>query len=130
MTRIYIKQGQPNQWTLAFEGLENPNFLNANVQCVCGHGGCSGSIQAKHHFVHVHHPPFDLALHCPKFSSLHILSQGCDCIVQALGLNRKARNCCLCEGVSLLAFFFFAILVLVLLLILLLFALSYYWSCC
>jgi hypothetical protein len=53
------------------------------------------------------------------------------CIVQALGLNHKARDCCLCEGVSLLAFFFFfAILVLVLLLLLLLFALSYYWSHC
>jgi hypothetical protein len=23
----------------AFEGLENPNFLDANAQCVCGHGG-------------------------------------------------------------------------------------------
>ncbi len=63
---IYIKQGQPNQWTLAFEGLENPNFLDATVQCVCGHGGCSGSIQAKHHFVHVHHPPFDLLLRAPQ----------------------------------------------------------------
>jgi hypothetical protein len=75
MTRTYIKQRQPNQWTLAFEGLENPNFLDANVQCVCGCGGRSGSIQGNHHFVHVHHPPFDLALHCPKFSGLPILLQ-------------------------------------------------------
>lgn len=46
-----------------------------------------------------------------NFSSVFDISQGCDHVVKALGLNCKVHNYCFCEGASLLALF---ILILVL----------------
>lgn len=46
-----------------------------------------------------------------NFSSVFDISQGCDHVVKALGLNCEVHNYCFCEGASLLALF---ILILVL----------------
>jgi hypothetical protein len=105
---LCVQQGQPNQRTLAFEGLEKPNFLN--VQWVYGHHGCNGFVQMEHHFVPIHHRPFNLALQYPIFLGVLLLLQGCDHVAKALGLNHKACDYCFREGASLLALFLFALL--------------------
>ncbi len=105
---LCVQQGQPNQRTLALEGLEKPNFLN--VQWVYGHHGCNGFVQMEHHFVPIHHRPFNLALQYPIFLGVLLLLQGCDHVAKALGLNHKACDYCFREGASLLALFLFALL--------------------
>ncbi len=79
------------------------------MQWVYGHHGCSDFVQMEHHFVPIHHLPFNLALQYPIFLGMLLLSQGCDHVAKALGLNHKACNCCFREGASLLALFFFAL---------------------
>jgi hypothetical protein len=106
---LCVQQGQPNQWTLAFEGLEKANFLNGHVQWVYGHHGRSGFVQMENHFFPIHHLPFNLAVQYPIFLGILLLSQGCDHVGKALGLNHKACNCCVREGASLLALCLFAL---------------------
>jgi hypothetical protein len=57
----------------------------------------------EHHFVPIHHLPFNLALQYPIFLGMLLLSQGCDHVAKALGLNHKACDYCCREGASLLA---------------------------
>lgn len=103
MTKIYIKQRQPNQWTLVFEDLKNTNFfINGHVQWVCGHHGCGIFVQMKHHYVPI---LFNLTLQYQNFSSVFNISQGCDHVVKGLNLNCEVHNYCFYEGVSLLALF-------------------------
>jgi hypothetical protein len=106
---LCVEQGQPNQQTLAFEGLKKPNFLNGHVQWVYGYHGRSAFVQMEHHFVPIHHLPFNLALQYTIFWGMFLLSQGCDHVAKALGLNHKARDYCFREGASLLALFLFAL---------------------
>jgi hypothetical protein len=95
MTKIYTKQRQPNQWTLIFEGLENPIFfINGHVQWVCEHHGCGVFVQMEHHYDPIHHHLFNLTLQYQNFSSVFDISQGCDYVVKALGLNCEVHNCC------------------------------------
>jgi hypothetical protein len=63
----------------------------------------------EHHFVPIHHLPFNLALQYPIFLGMLLLSQRCDHVAKALGLNHKAWDCCFREDASLLALFLFAL---------------------
>ncbi len=72
--------------------------------------GCNGFVQMEHHFVPIHHLPFNLALQYPIFLGMLDLSQGCDHVAKALGLNHKACHYCFHEGASLLALLLFALL--------------------
>jgi hypothetical protein len=76
---------------------------------VYGHHGYNGFVQMEHHFVPIHHLPFNLALQYPIFLGMLLLSQGCDHVAKALGLNHKACDYCFCEGASLLPLFLFAL---------------------
>ncbi len=48
----------------------------------------------EHHYVPIHHPLFNLTLQYQNFSSVFDISQGCDHVVKALGLNYEVHDCC------------------------------------